>query len=101
MLLVRGNRIQFEDRFMSTVIKIFFSMFFISVLVGTSLIIMRICWGVWPTVSDVVTFMGLPLNQNPEPATLIAIGIVSYILLIVKSTYNFNKKLKELRLYKE
>lgn len=86
---------------MSAVIRIIYSMFFVTFLIGTSLIIMRICWGVWPTVSDLITFIGLPLNQSPEFATLIAIGVVSYILVIVKSTYNYNEKIKELRLNKK
>ena len=86
---------------MSAVIKIIFSLFFVIFLIGTSLIIMRTCWGVWLTVSDVVTFIGLPRNQSPEFATLIAIGVVSYILVIVKSTYNFNEKIKELSINKQ
>jgi hypothetical protein len=68
-------------------------MLYALVLIGISLIIMRIFWGVWVTVSAVEAFMKLPLNQRPELATIIAIGIVSYILVVAKSTHYFSERI--------
>jgi hypothetical protein len=89
LLCIRGSS---KEDLMFALIKIIYSIFFVTFLVGTSLIIIRTCWGVWLTVSDIATFIKLPLNQSPELATQIAIGLGAYFLVIVKSTYNLMKK---------
>ncbi len=86
---------------MVTLFKIINSILYAIVLVGMSLVFMRICWGVWLSVSDVQTFVRLPLNQSPGPATIIALGIVFYVLLIAKSTNFFMERIKDSYIYKK
>jgi hypothetical protein len=90
-----------KERLMLTKFKIIYSMFYAIVLVGISLVMMRICWGVWLSVSDMETFIDLPLNQSPELATIIALGIVSYVLVIVRYTHYFIGRIEEQNIYKK